>query len=127
MTNYVTKCSWRNVSFLAKVITKLYSILLAYLVQKMTKIIYNIILGDFSNQGKHIHDINRTGLASPTTRQDRTRPFSHCLEQQRRSCALTSLTKQYPHHRKQSLLNQNNSCSVKTIGIRQDLMHIHHS
>ena len=59
----------------------------------MTKIIYNIVLGDFSNYDKqeHIHDVKITGFTSSTTGQDRARPSNHCR----------SLEKQYPHNRKQ--------------------------
>ena len=57
----------------------------------MTKIIYDIILGAIPNLQSHqnIHDV----------------------KEQDSSC---SLAEQYLRHRKQLLLNQNNSCSVKT-------------
>ena len=75
----------------------------------MIKTIYNVILGYFSNHDKQkrVHDVNvkRTGLTSPTTGQDRARPSNYCR----------SLAKQCPHHRKHSLLNQNNSSGIQTI------------
>ena len=39
------------------------------------------MLGDFPNQDKqkHILDVKRTGLISPTTEQDRAGTLSHCL------------------------------------------------
>ena len=68
---------------------------------------------DFPNYDKYIHDIKRTHLISPRPGQDRARSSNHCR----------SLEKQYSHNREQSLINQNNSRSVKTIEVREDLMH----